>query len=324
MVPFILIFSAIFFVLGGLILALPWKGVVALVERAHRPAVPQDRHYALLLVLPLVILIGFVTVILGPWETEVCQALQDACLERITAWQLPWEVGVALGIVGIVAVGRMIKPYLARRGMAIVPMPAGLKAKWQLAKTEAERCSGMRLPPLVLVREPEHLLQVKGLSKPTLVLSETLLRELDPDELVGALCHEAAHLKRGDLWLGFALYLCQCLLFFMPTSRQCYQRYLDERERAADEWAIARTGKPLALASALTKVAQLTGHGPALVRVERLLEGTSRLWNHPRFGVAALTFSLLVAGLGLPFLSELHHPLESWGRNVLMLLGVLA
>ncbi len=203
-------------------------------------------------------------------------------------------------------------------------MPTDLTAKWQQAKTEAERCSGMSLPPVVLVSDPEHVLQVKGLSRPTLILSETLLRELDPDELVGALCHEAAHLKRGDLWLGFALYLCQCLLFFMPTSRTCYQRYLEERERAADEWAIARTGKPLALASALTKVAQLTGHGPALARVEHLLEGTSRLWSHPRFGATALTLSLLAAGLGIPFLSGLHHPLESWGRNILMLLGVLA
>jgi len=324
MLPFVLLLSAIFFVLGGLMLALPWKGLVTLIERMGSPTSPQDRRYAMLLALPIIILAGFVTVILCPWETEVCQALQDACLERITAWQLPLEVGIALGIVGIVAMGRMIKPYLSRRGLAITSMPADLTAKWQIAKTEAERCSGMSLPRVVLVSEPEHVLQVKGLLRPMLVLSETLLRELDPDELVGALCHEAAHLKRGDLWLGFALYLCQCLLFFMPTSRTCYQRYLDERERAADEWAIARTSKPLALASALTKVAQLTGHGPALVRVERLLDGTSRLWNNPRFGATAMTLSLLVAGLGFPFLTELHHPLETWGRNVLVLLGVLA
>ncbi|MNR75534.1 heat shock protein HtpX [compost metagenome] len=324
MIPFVLLLSALFFVLGGLMLALPWKGLVTLIERMGSPTSPQDRRYAMLLALPIAILAGFVTVMLCPWESEVCRALQDACLERITAWQLPLEVGVALGLVGIVAMGRMIKPYLSRRYLALTAMPADLSAKWQSVKTEAERCSGMRLPPVALVSEPDHVLQVKGLLRPTLVLSETLLRELDPDELVGALCHEAAHLKRGDLWIGFALYLCQCALFFMPTSRPCYQRYLEERERAADEWAIARTGKPLALASALTKVAQLTGHGPALVRVERLLDGTSRLWNHPRFGATAMTVSLLVAGFSFPFLSDLHHPLEAWGRNVLVLLGVLA
>lgn len=324
MLPFALLLSALFFVLGGLILALPWKGIVVLLERTKRPAVPHDRHYALLLVLPLVILAGFVAVILAPWESEVCQALQDACLEQITSWQLPWEVGLSLGIVGLVATGRFIRPYLSRPRLAQKPMPSDLLAKWQAAITEVERCTSVRLPRVVLVSEPDHVLQVKGLMRPQLIVSETLLRELDLDELVGAFCHEAAHLKRGDLWVGFALYLCQCVLFFMPTSRTCYQRYLEERERAADEWAIARTGKPLALASALTRVAQMTGHGPVLARVEHLLDGTSQLWAHPRFGATAVTVSLLAAGLGLPFLTELHHPLEAWGRNVLILLGVLA
>ena len=37
-----------------------------------------------------------------------------------------------------------------------------------------------------------------------------------------------------------------------------------------------------------------------------------------------MTLSLLVAGFGVPLLSELHHPLETWGRHVLRLLGVLA
>ncbi|MNT12342.1 heat shock protein HtpX [compost metagenome] len=203
-------------------------------------------------------------------------------------------------------------------------MPSDLSAKWEAAITEVERCTGMTLPCVVLVSEPVHVLQVKGPVQPRLIVSETLLREFDRDELVGALSHEAAHLKRGDLWLGFVLYLCQCVLFYMPTSRVCYQRYLEERERAADEWAIARTGKPLALASALTRVAQMTGHGPVLARVERLLDGTSQLWAHPRFGAAAVTVSLLAAGLGFPFLTELHHPLEAWGINVLILLGVLA
>lgn len=182
----------------------------------------------------------------------------------------------------------------------------------------------MTLPTVVLVSEPEDVLQVKGLWRPTLIVSEALLRELDPDELIGALCHEAAHLKRGDLWVGFALYLCQCALFFMPTSRTCYRRYLGERERAADEWAIARTGKPLALASAITKVAQRRGHGPAQVRVERLLQGTSQRWSHPRLGTSFVTLALLGVGISLPFLTDLHHPLEAWGRDVLMLLGVLA
>ena len=92
---------------------------------------------------------------------------------------------------------------------------------------------------------------------------------------------------------------------------------------SASCWA-SWEASPLALASALTKVARLTGHGPALGRVEHLLEGTSQLWNHPRLGATVMTLSLLVAGFGVPLLSELHHPLETWGRHVLRLLGVLA
>ena len=316
--------AAIFFLLGGLVLALPWKGLVAWVESLSGTT---SGRYAALLLLPVFLLLGFVLLLFGPWDADACRALQDACLSRITAWQLPSEVAVALGLVGIIAVGRFGAPFLKRRRVSVGllgNLPAELKARWETARAEAERRCGSELPPLSLVRSPGHLCHVKGVWAPRLYLSASLLRELDHEELVGALCHEMAHIKRGDLLLGPMLYLCHCMTFFMPTSRHCYRRYLEERERAADEWAIARTENPLALASALAKVAERgASRGEGLMeRLHALLERgvlpRTALAGTERWAVVVLaTFA------SLPFWLDAHHSLEAFGRDVLQLFGIL-
>lgn len=336
MSPFLILTGLLFFVLGGLVLALPWGGVVALVERAPVPYRPGAAGYTFLLTAPVVLLLAFVVILLGPWDSEVCRALQDACLEQVTNWQVPAWVGVGLGLACLVVGGRAIKPYLLRirQPLASIALPDDTVSKWGHVRTEVQRLCGAELPPLCVVSTPRHACHIEGPIVPRLIVSEAVLRDLDPEELVGAMSHELAHLRSGDLWWGHLAFLCYCLLFFMPASRRCYSGYLAARERAADDWAIARTGGPLALASALGKVRRLAKDPPAgttggqvlVGRIQRLLGEVPSRGSRARTEVVG--YGLVLAAMTLPFLtptlSELHHVLEPLGRGVLTALGIVS
>lgn len=332
---FAAIVTAIFFVLGGVALALPWHGVVAWAERRPVGADEASRRYVALLVAPVALVGVFVLSLLGPWDAAVCRQLHDACLERISGWRVPIELAVVLVLVAVLAVGRLAKPYLAShwtQPLQSVTIAASLDAEWQAVQREVwQRCGAT--PPMHVVGGDLPVCHLRGLVKPHMVVSVGLLRTLDHDELVGALCHEVAHWRRGDLPLGLLAYICHCLLFFMPTSRRCYRRYLEEREVAADDWAVAQTGKPLALAAALAKVGRAASASPGLVshaaggpllqrRLERLIAPAPAIALPARASLARL----LPMGLGMlaaGSLMALHLVLEGWGRGLLATLGVI-
>lgn len=336
MSPFLILTGLLFFLLGGLALALPWRGVVALVEYFPAKQRPGAMAYAFLLMAPVVFLLAFIVILLGPWDSEVCRSLQDACLEQVTHWAVPTWVGLGLGVACFLVGGRAVKPYLtrARPTLALAVLPADLGSKWEMSKVEVERLCGMDVPPLLVVEAPAHACYLVGPLSNRLIMSEAVLRDLEPDELVGAVAHEMAHLRRGDLWVGPLAFLCYCLLLFMPISHRCYSGYLAARERAADDWAIAHTASPIALASALGKVRRLAAAGtPAAAggqllagRLQRLLAGD--LSRGPRTRSGAIGFSLVLTATALPLLTptlaELHHLLEPIGRGVLTALGIVS
>ena len=57
-----------------------------------------------------------------------------------------------------------------------------------------------------------------------------------------ALAHELAHLRRGDLWLGWVPALAEALLFFHPLVRRAAREYALAREEACDAEALRLTG----------------------------------------------------------------------------------
>jgi hypothetical protein len=95
--------------------------------------------------------------------------------------------------------------------------------------------------------------------------------------------HELAHLRRGDMRLAWLALWLRDTFCYLPISRQLYQQLRHDQELACDDLAVAVTGRPLALASALAKVWQhlltppllimtLTGVGTAFdERITRLL-----------------------------------------------------
>lgn len=117
---------------------------------------------------------------------------------------------------------------------------------------------GIVAPPVFLVEVDRPVALTVGVFRPQIYLSTWYLHSLETDELEGVLAHELAHVARrdnlfallGTAFLGATAYL--------PASWRGVRLLLADRELAADELAVAVTGKPIALARGLLK-ASATG-----------------------------------------------------------------
>jgi beta-lactamase regulating signal transducer with metallopeptidase domain len=150
------------------------------------------------------------------------------------------------------------------------------------------------------------------LGRREIVVPGRFLDELEPDQQRAGLAHEVAHIVRGDpAWLLLALAV-ERLFFFQPLNQLARVRLQAAGEHRCDEWALAQTGSPLALARCLAAVASwlrpaeeplllmasamARPRSPLVRRVERVLAGPAapapRL---ARAGVALLPLAVLLA-----------------------------
>lgn len=90
--------------------------------------------------------------------------------------------------------------------------------------------------------------------KPVILLSSWMLETLDEEELETVLAHEMAHMYRRDNRMVLLGGILKDVLFFLPTIRQTWQKFLIDLETAADDVAVLVTEKPAALASAIVRV----------------------------------------------------------------------
>lgn len=188
------------------------------------------------------------------------------------------------------------------------------------ALAESSKLMSHPLPPVMLLDSQGPETFIKGVFKPTLVVSTGVASSTGKEEMTAILCHEIAHLARRDHWTGWALVLIRSLAFYNPvawfTSRLMWQ----ENEQLCDSMSAEATGNPLALASALVDTAEQNwetrlhpapgiasttkaGHvhmvnSHLAFRVRRLLEhrtvneewGTARLWTFAIMLTALLFF----------------------------------
>jgi beta-lactamase regulating signal transducer with metallopeptidase domain len=96
--------------------------------------------------------------------------------------------------------------------------------------------------PRLLVSESVASPLATGLLDPVVVLPAKAVRRLPVEALRMALAHELAHLRRGDLWLGWVPALAEALLFFHPLARRAAREYSLAREEACDAEALRLTG----------------------------------------------------------------------------------
>jgi len=79
-----------------------------------------------------------------------------------------------------------------------------------------------------------------GFSRPVVVLPNHLVRELSPDDLVCAVLHEVAHIRRGDAWANLLQMTIGAFFFFNPALRAVGARIATEREIACDDRVVAQ------------------------------------------------------------------------------------
>ncbi|MGE5579622.1 MAG: M56 family metallopeptidase [Bacillota bacterium] len=185
-------------------------------------------------------------------------------------------------------------------------------AKAQQAVKELEDRTGMWLT--VDITERPGICCTVGVLRPVIVVSEDLCRSLDLAEFKAALAHEAAHISQNDAFIGLASALVKALTFFSPAAYLGIRLYMDEREKAADDLAASITEDPLALASAIVKVAQAGRPSVAVAnavgnrvgritgRVQRLLGGVEL--QKSRLG-APLAIASLASFVGLVLITVL-------------------
>ncbi len=148
-----------------------------------------------------------------------------------------------------------------------------------------------------------------GLFDAMILVPESLLHRLHPDDVDRILLHEFAHLRRRDDWIhAFQRIVC-AVLFFNPGIA-FIARHMDlEREVSCDDSVLERDGlQPVPYATCLTKMAEIVAwpYAPLAapgvfntrrnlsIRVERLL--TSARDKRTRIAAVPALLALLVIG----------------------------
>ncbi|MBZ4372080.1 biotin transporter BioY [Corallococcus sp. AS-1-6] len=226
-----------------------------------------------------------------------------------------WGAGVAWKVRGHVLAWRQVRGMRERARPLRHPV---LEEEAEFLANEA----GLRRPPTLLVSDEVVSPLAAGLVSPVIVLPAKALRDLPEDSLRMALAHEVAHLRRGDLWLGWVPALAETVLFFHPLARQAAREYALAREEACDAEALRLTGAEpadygeLLIAFGITRppgsAAALgaSAHLHALHRRLRMLEHVDVVPTKPRRWLKGALFALGAVVL-MPFQVVAKAPAES-------------
>lgn len=125
--------------------------------------------------------------------------------------------------------------------------------------TEIGRRGHIRLLASPDVRVP----MAAGFFRRAIIFPEWLVDQLSPEEFDQVLCHELAHLRRGDDWTQLAQALAEAVLFFNPAVYLIGRRLKIEREIACDDWVVSTTGRARPYAACLTHLHELTRRASA-------------------------------------------------------------
>ncbi|HEX8819712.1 MAG TPA: M56 family metallopeptidase, partial [Archangium sp.] len=155
----------------------------------------------------------------------------------------PLVLGVLLAWLGGLAwQGRELRRGLVRlRRLRREARPLEDASLLQAAARLGRELGLTRIPRLLVSEHAESPLAL-GLLNPEVILPRRALETLSPQEQRMALAHELAHVRRGDLWLGWVPALAQAAFFFHPLVRRACREYALAREEACDAAALQATG----------------------------------------------------------------------------------
>lgn len=115
----------------------------------------------------------------------------------------------------------------------------------QIQDQLATLCIGQNISrvPGIVITSAVSAPALTGLRRRSILLSPTVLGQLNEAQLRLVLLHELAHLRRLDLWTGWVLCLLQAAHWFNPLVWWAFHRTRVEAERAADAWVLKRCGQ---------------------------------------------------------------------------------
>lgn len=174
--------------------------------------------------------------------------------------------------------------------------------------SQQARIQGLRHCPQLRVSPAITSPQVTGLWRPTILLPANQV--LTPEESSMALAHELAHLRRGDLWLGWAPAIAQRLFFFHPLVAWAMREYALHREAACDAQVLQQhRAAPqdygrllLRLGVAHPMHSGLAGASPTFQNLKRRLTMLQQGMNHSPLRKRGWSLVVLIALVGvLPY-----------------------
>lgn len=122
-----------------------------------------------------------------------------------------------------------------------------------IAASVREYASGLHItPPDVWITDdtaPQAF--TRGLRRPAIYISKTLLTQLTPDEISAVIAHELAHIFRRSNAMMVVLYSFRILMFYNPITLALFRRLLQDDEQACDDVAVKLSGSPDALVAPL-------------------------------------------------------------------------
>ena len=218
--------------------------------------------------------------LIGLAAAEPLWVFVHACARAgATAASLPLVLAFGLALsISLLAIGHGWRHALAadrtlRRATnrATAPTPAVVAIAGQL---------GIRR--LIVADVPERLAFCAGLLRPTVVVSSSLARSLNPGPLAAVLAHEAAHARNRDPLRQILGYTIARGLWVVPAARRGAEHLRLRFELAADRVAVGFAGRR-ALAEALlalhaeprSRSYAVSGSGSALAeRIDALVTGS--------------------------------------------------
>jgi beta-lactamase regulating signal transducer with metallopeptidase domain len=162
---------------------------------------------------------------------------------------------------------------------------------------------GLKRHPILRVSPDIDSPQVSGLWRPTILWPAT--HALSADESAMAIAHELAHLRRGDLWLGWLPAIAQRLFFFHPLVALAVREYALNREAACDAQVMQAGQAPQAYGHLLLRLgvahplpSGLAGASPSFRNLKRRLTMLQHT-DSPRQRLRAWLLIALIAAIGV-------------------------
>ncbi len=101
---------------------------------------------------------------------------------------------------------------------------------------------GLRRAPAVRLSADVDSPIITGVWRPLILVPDPRFMALSREQQRMALCHELAHVRRGDLWLGWVPAVAERIFFFHPLVRLATREYTFWREAACDAAVLAALG----------------------------------------------------------------------------------